>query len=188
MTEDHKPSVRPVALCLMGSIAAGKTAVAAFLAARHDTPVLSPDLFWERGQETYSWECSVRAWAGVMAEVYEHVKLGRSFLVDAAGHSRAVRRELVQVVRAWDHRTGVPRYRVVGLWVQADLETCLSRNRERGRPQPDEVVRGYWEQLHREPPDARLDGYDRLVTLNNGAGAGPLGDWLPTAPILDLPK
>jgi len=171
----------------MGSIAAGKTAVAAFLSARHGLPVLSPDQFWERGQDTYSWECSVRAWASVMAEVYEHVKLGRSFIVDDAGHSRAVRRELVQVVRAWDHRIGVPRFRVAGLWIHADLETCLRRNRERPRPQPDEAVRNYWEQLQREPPDARLDGYDRLVTLNNGAEAGALDEWLPTVPILDLP-
>jgi len=154
------------AIIMIGAMGSGKTTVAKLLAQQFGLHYINPDDYWERG-EPYSWERACENWAHAVAQQYKCVKTGISYVLDTSSRVQRVRQEACRVVKAWSHGKPVDDFRVVGFFVDADLNTCLRRNKRRKESQPDDKVVEYYELLESNPPRQVEDGFDLLIKVSN---------------------
>ena len=117
-------------MVLCGPPGAGKTSIARrLMEVLGDAHLVSSDRFRRR------------AYDRVMREVGEMLGGHEHLLIDATFYRRAWRDRLRNVVGGAD--------RVVTVFVDCSLETCLRRNREREAPIPEAAVHMIWREFER---------------------------------------
>jgi predicted kinase len=160
------------AFVMIGAMGSGKSTIARLLAEELQLEYIDPDVYWER-DEAYTWERACENFSHSISEQYMCVKLGKSYVYDTSSRVRRVRQEAVRVVQAWSHGKPEDDFRVVGVYVTADVETCLLHNSQREFPQPENMVRQYHRVLKEDPPNQRIDGFDALITITNDVELEP---------------
>jgi tRNA uridine 5-carbamoylmethylation protein Kti12 len=117
-------------IVLCGPAGAGKTSIARRLAGKLEgAPIISSDRFRRR------------AYDRVMKEVESGLEENEYMIVDATFYRRRWRERLMEAVG--------DRQRVVTVFVDCSLETCLRRNSGRDVPIPDEAVCIIWSEFER---------------------------------------
>lgn len=86
-------------------------------------------------------------------------KIVQAAIYDATNAQRRNRREAIAIARA----TGFTH--ITGLWVDTPVWLCLSRNRQRSRIVPEEVIFRMHRQLRDAPPSLN-EGLDELIRLS----------------------
>lgn len=86
-------------------------------------------------------------------------KIVQAAIYDATNAQRRNRREAIAIARA----TGFTH--ITGLWVDTPVWLCLSRNRQRSRIVPEEVIFRMHRQLRDAPPTLN-EGLDELIRLS----------------------
>jgi predicted kinase len=162
----------PTLLCLVGLPASGKSTIVAHIQTdRPNLIVVSPDRI---RAELYGDAAIQGDWATIEARVatqFRDAAHGRSAnaIYDATNANPTHRIEAIALAR----RSGFAR--VIGLWVDAPLELCLSRNQARDRQVPATAIDRMDAMLRSHPPQL-ADGFDQVIQITP---AMPWSVWWP---------
>jgi predicted kinase len=126
-------------ILLCGPIGAGKTSIAERLAEELEgSSVISSDRFRRRVYDRLIREAEMR------------LGKARYIILDATFYREAYRRRILDLASR--------RERVLTVFLDCPLETCLERNRRRSSPVPERAVKIIWREFERpEAPDIRID-------------------------------
>lgn len=144
----------------IGLPGSGKTTVLKEIEAEHAAVYVCPDdIRLELFGDATNQEHNSEVWAEAYRRMHVALDPSGNVIVDATNAKLNERQDLIRHCREKASH-------IVGIWVIAPYETCLRRNRERGRKVPEFAV-GYmagWLEAH---PPGEADGFDRLLRIES---------------------
>ncbi|NES91304.1 MULTISPECIES: AAA family ATPase [Okeania] len=147
-------------IILIGLPASGKSTLARKIVTRyHQCQLISTDAIRAElfGDEAIQgpW---LRVWQQVQQQFYQAVRQKSLAIYDATNVQRRQRRQVIDLAKesGFTHLTG--------LWLDKSLELCLTRNQQRQRQVPEEVIMKMYRQLTDAPPSCE-EGLDILKRI-----------------------
>ncbi|PZU97805.1 MAG: 6-phosphofructokinase [Pseudanabaena sp.] len=95
-------------------------------------------------------------WAQVQQEFVDAARSQQSVIYDATNYKREYRREIIALAKSHEFKP------ITGIWLNVPLWICLSRNENRDRVVPEEVVVEMYRTLSYNPPSLN-EGFDRIL-------------------------
>lgn len=149
----------PSAIVLIGIPASGKSTLAKSLMRSHpqNFVYVSPDQI--RG-ELFGDPAIQGEWSAIWQRVKQECSCaasdGKNLIYDATNYKKKYRSEIITLLRSYQFHP------ITGICLQTPLWVCLSRNQQRDRQVPEDVIVEMHRSLVLNPP--RLDeGFDRLL-------------------------
>ena len=110
-------------------------------------------------QDNWMW-----VWREISRELQQAIKntsLGiiHTTIYDATNYNIKQRQRIIKLAKALGFN------QIIGVWLKTDLDLCLTRNKNRDRSVPEEVILQMNNQLQNSPPSL-TDGFDDLIYLD----------------------
>ncbi|NEP91214.1 MAG: AAA family ATPase [Okeania sp. SIO2C2] len=147
-------------IILIGLPASGKSTLARKIVTRYpqcqliSTDAIRAQLFGDEAIQG-PW---LQVWQQVQQKFYQAVRQTSLAIYDATNAQRRQRRQVIDLAKesGFTHLTG--------LWLDKSLELCLTRNQQRQRQVPEEVIMKMYRQLTDAPPSCE-EGLDILKRI-----------------------
>lgn len=141
----------------IGLPGSGKTTYLYSLAAKYGAVYVCPDdiranLTGDAGNQS----CNQDAWEQAYYEIGHGLYNGNDVVVDATNVKVQDRQKLIEHCSSHKGTT------IIGIWFITPYETCVERNKSRGRKVPDHAMIRMHKQLADQPP-SKSEGYDVLL-------------------------
>lgn len=95
-------------------------------------------------------------WAQVQQEFTNAAKSQQSVIYDATNYRREYRKDVIDLAKEHGFKP------ITGIWLNVPLWICLSRNENRDRSVPEDVVVDMYRTLTYHPPSLS-EGFDRIL-------------------------